>query len=119
MPQIKDFIAMGNQRHPESHLVIGPWAHGKMAVELDFGDKSKAERGFDLMRRFMHRQLKGDSSPLMRKPFSDNPFCLFIMQRNEWYGCDNWPRRGRTSPTIILVPMVVYQDCLVRIIILR
>lgn len=89
---LNDLDAFQENGHPENHVVIGPWAHGKMAVELDFG-KATGQRG-QLQRRFIQKHLQGEAVEVIQPPFKANKYSLFIMQRNEYFGCDEWPPKA-------------------------
>jgi len=90
MAQIRDFIEQGTRRHPDSRLIIGPYAHGKVAVELDFGDKEKLYLNNDVIGYFLTKQLKNNDA-VVPESYPQKPFALFIMQRNEWIQCEKWP----------------------------
>lgn len=91
-PQIKDFLALGPVRHRDSHLLIGPFAHGKITIPTDFGDAAKMDRYMDLARSFLLQALKTPESPAT---FSDSlmskPFAFFIVHGNRWILSDHWP----------------------------
>lgn len=90
LAQIRDFIEQGARRHPDSRLVIGPYAHGKVAVELDFDNKEKLYFNNDMLGYFLSKQL-GHGDVAAPKNYPQKTFSLFIMQRNEWIECDHWP----------------------------
>ncbi len=94
--QIRDFIEQGARRHPDSRLVIGPYAHGKVAVELDFEDKEKLYFNNDILGYFLSKQL-GNGDAVTPKIYPQKMFSLFIMQRNEWIDCDHWPPEKSTA----------------------
>ena len=95
MAQIEDFEALGANRHPDSHLMIGPWAHGKASAKLDYGEQGDFGKcGMAMLRRFMDRHLKSDTVAVIQAPFMNEPYLLFIMHRNEWYGCKRWPPKN-------------------------
>jgi len=91
MSQIWDFEALGEKRHPDSRLIIGPWAHGSSSFENDFGGVERTGRFSELMRSFIVKHLKGEDTGVIVPPFKDKKYNLFIMGRNEYYGCDRWP----------------------------
>ncbi|MBN2008393.1 CocE/NonD family hydrolase [candidate division KSB1 bacterium] len=94
MAQIKDFEMLGTNRHPDSHLVIGPWAHGKPATKIDFGDQADLGKHIaPMIHRFIDKFMQEDTIKVIQAPFQDKPYLLFIMQRNEWYASDQWPPR--------------------------
>ena len=90
MSQIRDFESMGPYRHPESRLIIGPYAHGKIAIETDFGEHGELSLHDDEMMSFIKRHLTDDAG---KTEESDprKPYTFFIMHRNEWVDYDHWP----------------------------
>ena len=91
MGQIRDFEALGNTRHPESRLVIGPYAHGTPAVEMNFGEAGKRANLDDDLIQFVKKQLDG-----IEKESNAKPYSLYIINRNEWVDCEQWPPKNST-----------------------
>jgi uncharacterized protein len=91
-PQIQDFLALGKNRHKDSHLVIGPFAHGQITISTDFGDNAKLDRYMKLARAFLVHNLKNPQEPA-NYPDSllNKTYALFIVHRNQYYLCDEWP----------------------------
>ncbi|MBN1482225.1 CocE/NonD family hydrolase [candidate division KSB1 bacterium] len=87
MSQIHDFV---KKRHPASRLIIGPYAHGKITIETEYGEHANLYKNEAEIIRFLDDQLKGRSQP------EDKPYSLFIMQRNEWIECEQWPPTNST-----------------------
>ena len=92
--QLKDFEALRGKGLSESRLVIGPWCHGKQAFKNEYGGLGRTGSSRDLRRRFMTKYLKGEDVKLMERPFKDKRYILFIMERNEYYGADEWPPKA-------------------------
>ncbi len=90
--QIKDFIALGANRHRDSHLLIGPFAHGQITIPTDFGEAMKMDRYMNLAHSFLSQAL---SSPETPATYSDSlmskPFAFFIIHRNQWILSEHWP----------------------------
>ncbi|MHC4395959.1 MAG: CocE/NonD family hydrolase [Planctomycetota bacterium] len=93
--QLNDFEALDENVCSESRLVIGPWCHGKQAFKNEYGgiEKTGDARG-GLMRRFVSKYVKGEDVKVIGAPFKDKRCNLFIMERNEYYGCDEWPPKA-------------------------
>lgn len=89
MSQINDFARP--ERHPSSRLIIGPYAHGKILTDTNYGEHADLYRNEPEILRFLDDQLAGHSQP------ADKPYSLFIMQRNEWIECEQWPPTNSTS----------------------
>jgi len=92
--QITDFQKLDSGIHPASRLIIGPLVHGKPAVEMDWGGEEKTGDFQGLARQFLVAQLTDASKDWLLPPFKPNRYSLFIMQRNEYYGCDKWPPKS-------------------------
>ena len=89
MAQIRDFEALGVTRHPDSRLVIGPYAHGTSAVDMNFGEAGNLANFDDELIQFVKKQLDGNVEENNSKPYS-----LFIINRNEWVDCEQWPPKN-------------------------
>ena len=91
-PQIKDFVALGQKRHPASRLIIGPFAHGKITIPTDFDEAAKLGRYVDLARSFLIQTVK---HPVGLRVYADSlmnkPFAFFIVHANRWVLSDHWP----------------------------
>ncbi len=86
--QIRDFTTSGIHHPPDSRLIIGPYAHGKIDIETDYGDNLDIDKHFnEEILAFLERNLKDVTSVT----FQRDPYTLFIMHRNEWYNCKEWP----------------------------
>lgn len=92
--QLNDFQALDEDVLSESRLVIGPWCHGRQAFKNEYGGIEKTGDRRGLMRRFAAKYVKGEDVRVMEAPFKDKRCNLFIMERNEYYGCDEWPPRA-------------------------
>jgi len=90
MAQIRDFELMKSYRHPESRLVIGPFAHGQITIETDFGEDGALSMFDDDIVAFTKRHLE-DAAGEARQSGPGKPYSFFIMHRNEWIDCNQWP----------------------------
>jgi len=104
MTQINDFQALTDQGHTDNRLVIGPWCHGRQAFKDDYGGTLKTGNRDQLARRFLLKHLKSEQAVLMAAPLQDKKYNLFIMQRNEYYGADQWPPKAVTFTDYYLAP---------------
>ncbi len=100
--QIADFLALPKYLQHASRMVIGPWAHGKLAAEMDYTEKSKLKHANKLAEQVYAHTLQGKSITAIAEPYTDHHYNLFIMQRNEWYGCDEWPPAKMTAKKLYL-----------------
>lgn len=92
--QIKDFVDQGERRHPKSRLVIGPYAHGQITIETDYGEHANLYRNKEKIYSFLESILKDNPTQDNSKPFS-----LFVMHKNEWVESDTWPPANtKTTP---------------------
>ena len=86
---------MGDQRHPDSRLVIGPYAHGKIEIETDWGKHANIYRKREKIMDFLGKYLGVSEAELE----SQKPFALFIIHRNEWVQSETWPPENtRNTP---------------------
>ncbi len=99
--QIRDFTSPAIKHPPDSRLVIGPYAHGKIEIETDYGDNLDIDQHFneDIL-AFLERNLKDGASTTPRR----DPYVLFIMHRNEWYSCREWPPENTKVLSYFLGP---------------
>ncbi|MEN8201179.1 MAG: CocE/NonD family hydrolase [Bacteroidota bacterium] len=98
MAQIRDFEMMEPCRHPDSRLMIGPYAHGTITIETDFGkDGDLTVLEGDLVSAFIKKHLE-EESPASDQSGSGKPYSFFIMHRNQWVDCEAWPP-GNSTPT--------------------
>ncbi|MEN8157163.1 MAG: CocE/NonD family hydrolase [Bacteroidota bacterium] len=100
MAQIRDFEIMEPYRHPGSRLMIGPYAHGTITIETDFGKDGdlNALEG-DLVNDFIKKHLEEEAPAAVRSAVADKPYSFFIMHRNEWVDCDQWPpKESKSTP---------------------
>ena len=101
--QIRDFELMEAYRHPDSRLVIGPYAHGQISIETDFGMDGDLSMFDDDIVTFTKRHLEGDVGDTGNSG-SGKPYSFFIMHRNEWIDCDHWPPQKSHSTPFYLNP---------------
>jgi len=94
MSQIDDFQTMLRDGHPDNRIVIGPWCHGPQSFKNDYGGIDKTGDREELLRYFVADRLKGQDDNLFKPPFKDKRYNLFIMERNEYYGDDQWPPKA-------------------------
>lgn len=94
MDQLNDFQALLENGHPDSRIVIGPWCHGPRGVKNDYGGIEKTGQRDSLIRRFIAKQLRVEGVNVFEPPFKDKKYNLFIMERNEYYGADQWPPKA-------------------------
>lgn len=94
--QIRDFTSPDIKHPPDSRLFIGPYAHGKIDIKTDYGDNLDIGKHFnDEILAFIERNLKDVASITLQH----DPYVLFIMHRNEWYSCKQWPpENSRITP---------------------
>ncbi len=90
MSQIRDFELMEPYRHPDSRLVIGPFAHGQITIETDFGEDGALSMFDDDIIAFTKAHLDGAKEESVQSG-SSKPYSFFIMHRNEWIESDQWP----------------------------
>jgi len=103
MSQIRDFELMEPYRHTESRLIIGPYAHGQITIETDFGEDGNLSMYDDDIVAFTKRHLEGDAGKTGQTG-SGKPYSFFIMHRNEWVDCEQWPPINSTSTAFYLSP---------------
>jgi len=94
MGQINDFQTMLRRSHPDNRIVIGPWCHGPQGFKNDYGGIANTGSREELTRRFTVSYLNGQDDNLFKPPFKDKRYNLFIMERNEYYGADQWPPKA-------------------------
>ena len=97
MGQINDFIDPASRRHPQSRLLIGPYAHGSILIDTDFGDHGDLYKFKDEAVAFLAEHLKEENPP-SKQPLNDKPYSLFIEHRNQWYDAQEWPPE-KSKPT--------------------
>lgn len=102
--QIDDFQALIKKGSHENRLVIGPWCHGGQGFKNEYGGIEKVGNSDDLAKRFLARYIKGEDIKLMQPPFKDKMYNLFIMERNEYYGCDQWPPKATSFTDYYIGP---------------
>lgn len=90
MGQINDFIEHSEQRHPDSRMIIGPYAHGSILIDTDFGDNADIYKYRDEALTFLASHLK-EEEIASEESNNDMPYLLFIEHRNQWYNSQDWP----------------------------
>ena len=96
MSQINDFLALAKNGHPDSRIIIGPWCHGSPAVKNEYGSSEKTGHRNKLSKQFLNKHINGDKIDFADIGFKDKKYNLFVMERNEYYGCDVWPPKATT-----------------------
>ena len=91
MGQIRDFEALGEARHPDSRLVIGPYAHGQITIETNYGEAGKLESFNKVLIQYIKKHLDDGE-----KEYTSKPYLLYVMNRNEWIDCEQWPPKNST-----------------------
>lgn len=104
MPQILDFQALPENVRLQSRLIIGPWCHGKQAYENDYGGSEKTGHRQKLIGRFMKKHLQDTGFDFSDLVYKDKIYNLFVMERNEYYGCNNWPPKSTVETEYFLGP---------------
>jgi len=89
--QISDFQVLVKNGHPDNRLVIGPGCHGTQGFENKYGGSKNTGSQGEIIDNFLIKYLSDNSQEVMKKPFTDKKYNLFIMERNEYFGSDIWP----------------------------
>ena len=82
--QLKDF-ALLSVTNSQSKMVIGPWAHGPFAAKIDIGEKHNVIWALEKMKPFLNSQIDG------KEKDNSARYTLFIIHRNKWHECNEWP----------------------------
>ncbi len=90
MAQIRDFEMMKPYRHPESRLIIGPYAHGQITIDTDFGKNGDFSLHDDEMMAFIKKHLTKDTEET-EGSCTNKPYSFYIIHRNEWLESNQWP----------------------------
>jgi uncharacterized protein len=104
MPQIEDFIALNKEAKTKSRLIVGPWCHGSQSLANDYGGSEKTGRKGKFIRQFINAQLKGSDIDVAGTGYKDKKFNLFVMERNEYFGCDVWPPKSTKMTEYFIGP---------------
>jgi putative CocE/NonD family hydrolase len=94
MPQILDFQFLSEDVRSKSRLIIGPWCHGKQAWENKYGGGEKKGNKTNWMAGFFNENLRNQVFDYADPVFKNKIYNLFVMERNEYFGCDTWPPRS-------------------------
>ena len=98
--QIDDFQALEVNGNPGNRMIIGPWCHGSQGEKNEYGGLKKTGKPTKIF-KYVKNFLKGRSNKLT-SPLKDKKYNLFIMERNEYIGSDNWPPKAmKTVPYYI------------------
>ncbi len=87
--QISDFQASLEAGDSESRLIIGPWCHGSQGETNEYGGIKKTGKPQKIF-KYVKNFLKGKNNRLT-SPLKNSRYNLFIMERNEYVGSDEWP----------------------------
>ncbi len=87
--QIEDFQSLTDKGNPDSRLIIGPWCHGSMGEQNDYGGLKKTGKPSKIF-KYVKSFLKGKENKLTA-PLKNSKYNLFIMERNEYVGSEVWP----------------------------
>lgn len=90
MGQINDFVDPTSRRHPQSRMLIGPYAHGSILIDTDFGDHGDLYKFKEEAVAFLAEHLK-EEAPTSKNAPNAKPYSLFIEHRNQWYDTQEWP----------------------------
>jgi uncharacterized protein len=88
--QIADFEAL-SASNSNARMVIGPWCHGNPGEKNEYGGKKKT--GTTSMLLNVEKDFLAGKEIRLKKPFKDQKYNLFIMEKNEYVGSDVWPPR--------------------------
>ena len=91
--QLADFEAL-NSSATDNRLIVTYFCHGNAAMKNDYGGSTKTGDPASLAKQYLINHLKGDDTNIFAPPFKDKKYNLFIMERNEFYGADNWPPKA-------------------------
>jgi len=87
--QIADFQAAVTAGDTESRLIVGPWAHGPLGEPNDYGGTKRTGKPQKIF-KYVRKHLKGKKNKLT-SPLKDKRYNLFILERNEYIGSEDWP----------------------------
>jgi len=96
--QIADFQMNSQNGHPDNRIIIGPWCHGSQGQKNEYGGSGKTGRRMEAARRFLLHHLCNKNENYLAPPFFDKKYNLFIMERNEYFGTDEYPPK-EVKPT--------------------
>ena len=83
--QLKDFADL-SKKSAKSKMVIGPWAHGPFAANIDVSEGQNVIWALNKMSPFLSSQICEDN-----RMANQSQYTLFIIHRNQWYECNEWP----------------------------
>ncbi|MDD4190641.1 MAG: CocE/NonD family hydrolase [Mangrovibacterium sp.] len=92
LAQLNDFTEIDRRGcNPGNTLIVGPWCHGPQAFKNEYGGGNKTGRREALQERFLAQTMLGKQEEVLVPPFTDHKYNFFIMERNEYVGCESWP----------------------------
>jgi uncharacterized protein len=89
--QIEDFQAISREGHPDNRIIIGPWCHGSQGHKNEYGGSERTGRRNQAARGFLLHHLCNNNENYLALPYFDTKYNLFIMERNEYFGSDEYP----------------------------
>ncbi|NOX66490.1 MAG: CocE/NonD family hydrolase [Chlorobi bacterium] len=93
LDQLADFEALNSNRN-DDRLIVTYFRHGSPAMKNDYGGPTKTGEPGLLAKQYLMNHLQDEQSEIFVPPFKDTKYNLFIMERNEFYGADNWPPKA-------------------------
>ena len=93
LDQLADFEAL-NSNANNNRQIVTYFCHGTAAMANDYGGSTKTGDPALLAKQYLINQLRDDEANIFMPPFKDAKYNLFIMERNEFYGADNWPPKA-------------------------
>ena len=93
LDQLADFEAL-ETNSSDNRQIVTYFCHGNAAVKNDYGGSTKTGDPASLAKQYLINHLRDDEAEIFVSPFKDTKYNLFIMERNEFYGADNWPPKA-------------------------
>jgi len=93
LDQLADFEAL-NSNATDNRQIVTYFYHGSAAMKNDYGGSTKTGDPALLAKQYLINHLRDVDTVIFTQPFKDTKYNLFIMERNEFYGADNWPPKA-------------------------
>lgn len=93
LDQLADFEALETNSN-DNRQIVTYFCHGNAAMKNDYGGLTKTGDPASLAKQYLINHLRDDESEIFMPPFKDTKYNLFIMERNEFYGAENWPPKA-------------------------
>ena len=93
LDQLADFEALDSNA-TDNRQIVSYFCHGSAAMKNDYGGSTKTGDPALLAKQYLINNLSDDETDIFMPPFKDSKYNLFIMERNEFYGADNWPPKA-------------------------